>query len=421
MDIFVQQIINGLVLGSMYALVALGYTMVYGIISLINFAHGEVLMVGAMVSWTVATFLLDTASPMPGWLIMLISAIAAIIVCAALNYSIEKIAYRPLRNAPRLAPLITAMGMSLLLQTLAMIIWKPNPKPYPQLLPVEVFFLWEDGPVITLTQVLILVITAVVLTGLLWLVNKTKLGRAMRATAENPRVAGLMGVRPDHIISATFIIGAALAAIAGIMWAANYGTLQHSMGFMPGLKAFTAAVFGGIGNLTGAMVGGVLQRAVVGRPHDAGDGRQRRADDEGRADDVVGAHAHQAGDTRVLGGGAHRAAELGLVDQPQQASQHHRGDHQDQHLGQRDDRAVLPQEEHLDRQQLRVRLRIRLPDDHRQRLQQQAHAHRGDQRRQARRVAQRPVGDLLDGVVQRRADDDRGDRRDQHDQPARHG
>ena len=258
MDIFVQQIINGLVLGSMYALVALGYTMVYGIISLINFAHGEVLMVGAMVSWTVATFLLDTASPMPGWLIMLISAIAAIIVCAALNYSIEKIAYRPLRNAPRLAPLFTAMGMSLLLQTLAMIIWKPNPKPYPQLLPVEVFFLWEDGPVITLTQVLILVITAVVLTGLLWLVNKTKLGRAMRATAENPRVAGLMGVRPDHIISATFIIGAALAAIAGIMWAANYGTLQHSMGFMPGLKAFTAAVFGGIGNLTGAMVGGVL-------------------------------------------------------------------------------------------------------------------------------------------------------------------
>ena len=258
MDIFVQQVINGLVLGSMYALVALGYTMVYGIISLINFAHGEVLMVGAMVSWTVATFLLDSGSTMPGWLIMLISAIAAIIVCSLLNYAIEKIAYRPLRNAPRLAPLITAMGMSLLLQTLAMIIWKPNPKPYPQLLPVEVFFLWEDGPVITITQILILVITAAVLAGLLWLVNKTKLGRAMRATAENPRVAGLMGVRPDHIISATFVIGAALAAIAGIMWAANYGTLQHTMGFMPGLKAFTAAVFGGIGNLAGAMVGGVL-------------------------------------------------------------------------------------------------------------------------------------------------------------------
>ena len=256
METFIQQIINGLVLGSMYALVALGYTMVYGIIGLINFAHGDVLMVGALVSWTFVTAV--SGAGMPGWLMLLLSVPLAILVCCTLNFSIEKVAYRPLRNAPRLAPLITAIGMSLLLQTLAMIIWKPNPKPYPQLLPVEVFFLWEDGPVITLTQVLILVITAVVLTGLLWLVNKTKLGRAMRATAENPRVAGLMGVRPDHIISATFIIGAALAAIAGIMWAANYGTLQHSMGFMPGLKAFTAAVFGGIGNLTGAMVGGVL-------------------------------------------------------------------------------------------------------------------------------------------------------------------
>jgi branched-chain amino acid transport system permease protein len=256
MDIFVQQIINGLVLGSMYALVALGYTMVYGIISLINFAHGEVLMVGAMVSWTVATAI--PKGLMPGWVVLIISMVIAIVVCAALNYTIEKIAYRPLRNAPRLAPLITAMGMSLLLQTLAMIIWKPNPKPYPQLLPFEVYNLWEDGPVITITQIVILVVTVVVLASLMYLVNRTKLGRAMRATAENPRVAALMGVRPDHVISATFIIGAALAAIAGIMWAANYGTVQHSMGFLPGLKAFTAAVFGGIGNLAGAMVGGVL-------------------------------------------------------------------------------------------------------------------------------------------------------------------
>ncbi|NDY89671.1 branched-chain amino acid ABC transporter permease [Ideonella livida] len=256
MDIFVQQIINGLVLGSMYALVALGYTMVYGIISLINFAHGEVLMVGAMVSWTVVTFLQD--SGLPGWVSLLISLVAAIVVCSLLNFTIERIAYKPLRSAPRLSPLITAMGMSLLLQTLAMIIWKPNPKPFPAVLPMEVFFLWEDGPVITLTQIIILITTVVVLGLLLWLVNKTRLGRAMRATAENPKVASLMGVRPDHIISATFIIGAALAAIAGVMWAANYGTVQHSMGFLPGLKAFTAAVFGGIGNLTGAMVGGVL-------------------------------------------------------------------------------------------------------------------------------------------------------------------
>jgi branched-chain amino acid transport system permease protein len=134
METFIQQIINGLVLGSVYALVALGYTMVYGIINLINFAHGEVLMVGALTSWTVVIALQGT---MPGWALMLVSLIAAIVVCSLLNFAIEKIAYRPLRNAPRLAPLITAMGMSLLLQTLAMIIWKPNPKPYPILLPSE--------------------------------------------------------------------------------------------------------------------------------------------------------------------------------------------------------------------------------------------------------------------------------------------
>lgn len=254
MEILFQQIINGLVLGSMYALVALGYTMVYGIINLINFAHGEVLMVGALVSWTVVTAL--AAFGLPGWLLMAIALACAVLVCTVLNFAIEKIAYRPLRNAPRLAPLITAMGMSLLLQTLAMIIWKPNPKPFPQLLPTDPIQI--GGAVITVTQVLILVTTVVILGGLLFLVNHTKMGRAMRATAENPRVAALMGVRPDAVISLTFIIGAALAAVAGLMWAANYGTVQHSMGFMPGLKAFTAAVLGGIGNLGGAMVGGVL-------------------------------------------------------------------------------------------------------------------------------------------------------------------
>ena len=254
MDTLIQQIINGLVLGSMYALVALGYTMVYGIINLINFAHGEVLMVGALTSWTVVTTLKDAG--LPGWLLLLIALAAAIVVCSALNFVNEKIAYRPLRNAPRLAPLITAMGMSLLLQTLAMMIWKPSTKSYPILLPMEPFFI--GGAVINLTQILILVVTAVALGGLMYLVNCTRLGRAMRATAENPRVAALMGVRPDMVISATFVIGAALAALAGVMYAANYGTVQHTMGFMPGLKAFTAAVFGGIGNLAGAVVGGVL-------------------------------------------------------------------------------------------------------------------------------------------------------------------
>jgi branched-chain amino acid transport system permease protein len=254
MDTFIQQIINGLVLGSVYALVALGYTMVYGIINLINFAHGEVLMVGALTSWTVVVALAGLG--LPGWLMLLISLIAAIVVCSVLNYSIEKIAYRPLRNAPRLAPLITAMGVSLLLQTLAMIIWKPNPKPFPILLPSEPFNI--GGAVINTTQILILLTTSITLAGLMFLVNRTRLGRAMRATAENPRVAALMGVKPDVVISATFVIGAALAALAGVMYAANYGSVQHSMGFLPGLKAFTAAVFGGIGNLPGAMLGGVL-------------------------------------------------------------------------------------------------------------------------------------------------------------------
>ncbi len=253
MDIFLQQIINGLVLGSMYALVALGYTMVYGIIGLINFAHGEVLMVGALVSWTVIGLIQPL---LPPWLVLLVALLVACVAAAALNFSIEKVAYRPLRNSPRLAPLITAIGMSILLQTLAMIIWKPNYKSYPTLLPSTPVPI--AGASITPTQIAILVVTALTLVVLMWLVHGTRLGRAMRATAENPRVAALMGVQPDRVISATFIIGAVLAAIAGVMWASNYGTVQHSMGFLPGLKAFTAAVFGGIGNLAGAVVGGVL-------------------------------------------------------------------------------------------------------------------------------------------------------------------
>jgi branched-chain amino acid transport system permease protein len=256
MDILLQQIINGLVLGSMYALVALGYTMVYGIIGLINFAHGDVLMVGALTSWTIIVQARDAMPGLPGWMLLIVSALIAMVVCAVLNFSIEKLAYRPLRNSPRLAPLITAIGMSILLQTLAMIIWKPNPKSYPTLLSQEPIHL--GGAVISPTQVTILATTAIVLSILMFVVNKTNLGRAMRATAENPKVAGLMGIKPDVVISATFIIGAMLAAIAGIMWASNYGTVQHAMGFMPGLKAFVAAVMGGIGNLGGAVLGGVL-------------------------------------------------------------------------------------------------------------------------------------------------------------------
>ena len=256
MDILLQQIINGLVLGSMYALIALGYTMVYGIIQLINFAHGEVLMIGVLTSWSIIGWMQGAMPDTPGWIILLLATMIACVVAAVLNFTIEKLAYRPLRNSPRLAPLITAIGMSILLQTLAMIIWKPNYKPYPTLLPAEPFDI--AGAVITPTQILVLAVTAIVLAVLMYLVNYTRLGRAMRATAENPRVAALMGIKPDMVISATFVIGAVLAAIAGVLWASNYGTAQHTMGFLPGLKAFIAAVFGGIGNLAGAVVGAMI-------------------------------------------------------------------------------------------------------------------------------------------------------------------
>jgi branched-chain amino acid transport system permease protein len=256
MEILLQQVINGLVLGSVYALVALGYTMVYGIINLINFAHGEVLMVGALTSWTIIGLMQEGMPGTPGWIILTVALLISCVVASILNYIIEKVAYRPLRNSPKLAPLITAIGMSILLQTLAMIIWKPNYKAYPTLLPSAPINI--GGAVITPTQIMILGLTAVSLAVLMYLVNYTRLGRAMRATAENPRVAALMGVRPDTVISATFVIGAVLATIAGVMYASNYGTVQHSMGFLPGLKAFTAAVFGGIGNLAGAVVGGIL-------------------------------------------------------------------------------------------------------------------------------------------------------------------
>ncbi|MBO9646713.1 MAG: branched-chain amino acid ABC transporter permease [Pseudacidovorax sp.] len=256
MEILLQQIINGLVLGSMYALIALGYTMVYGIINLINFAHGEVLMVGALTSWTIIGWMQSAMPGTPGWIILILATLIACVVAATLNFTIEKVAYRPLRNSPKLAPLITAIGMSILLQTLAMIIWRPTNKAYPTLLPSDSVHI--AGAAISPTQIMILVVTAISLAVLTWLVNYTRLGRAMRATAENPRVAALMGIRPDTVISATFIIGAVLAAIAGVMYASNYGIAQHAMGFIPGLKAFTAAVFGGIGNLAGAVVGGLL-------------------------------------------------------------------------------------------------------------------------------------------------------------------
>ena len=256
MDIFLQQIINGLVLGSMYALVALGYTMVYGVLNLINFAHGEILMIGALTALSILRLLSWLVPDLPGSVQMLLAVLGAIPVCIIVSILIERIAYRRLRNAPRLAPLITAIGMSILLQTLAMMIWGRNPLPFPQLLASEPFHIGQA--LITPTQLVLLISAAVSMCTLVVLIEKTKLGRSMRAVAENPRVAALMGVNANRVIVITFAIGAALAAIAGVMWAANYATAQFAMGFVPGLKAFSAAVLGGIGNIYGAMLGGIL-------------------------------------------------------------------------------------------------------------------------------------------------------------------
>lgn len=254
METLLQQIINGLVQGSVYALVALGYTMVYGILGLINFAHGEVVMVGAMVALASIQVLLAAAlSPL---LVLVLSVLLAVAVCMALGYSIERIAYRPLRNAPRLAPLITAIGVSIVLQNLAMIIWGREYHSFPQLLPNNSHNI--GGAIINEVQIAIVITAILVMLGLMLLVHRTRLGRAMRAVAENPTAASLMGVNINKVISTTFMLGSALAAIAGIMVSANYGVVHYYMGFMLGLKAFTAAVLGGIGNLRGAMVGGVL-------------------------------------------------------------------------------------------------------------------------------------------------------------------
>jgi branched-chain amino acid transport system permease protein len=256
LDIFLQQLINGVTLGSVYALVALGYTMVYGIIGLINFAHGEVVMIGAMVSLSVITWLLGVGAPLPAPLIIFVGLLAAIFVCVVTAYAMEKIAYRPLRKAPRLAPLITAIGMSIVLQNLALMIWGRNYLNFPTIIhPTPHNIL---GASMTDLQMLIVALAGVLMAGLVFVVQRTRLGMAMRATAQNPQVAGLMGIDINVVISAAFVIGAALAAVAGLMVMTYYGIAHYYMGFLLGLKAFTAAVLGGIGNLAGAMLGGLL-------------------------------------------------------------------------------------------------------------------------------------------------------------------
>ena len=228
--------------------------MVYGILGLINFAHGEIVMIGAMISLAVIQAM--TGFALPGPVIVLMGLLIAIPACMLLGYGIERVAYRPLRHAPRLAPLITAIGISIVLQNIAMIIWGRQYIAFPPLLPEDTYTI--AGASITLLQIFIFLLATVIMAGLIFLVQKTRLGRTMRATAQNPEVAGLMGVNVNNVISSTFIIGSALAAVAGLMVSAYYGLAHYYMGFLLGLKAFSAAVLGGIGNLGGAMLGGLL-------------------------------------------------------------------------------------------------------------------------------------------------------------------
>ncbi len=254
MDVLLQQILNGLILGSLYAMVALGYTMVYGILELINFAHGEIVMLGAMVAVSVLALLTALGVPVP--LALLAALTAAVAVCVATGVLVERVAYRPLRNAPRLAPLITAIGVSIVLQNLAMIFWGRQYLSFPPVLDIQIYEF--AGATITNVQILIVAVAAVTMGGLLLLVQRTRLGRAMRATAQNREVAGLMGVDVNRVIAATFAVGSALAAVAGLLIAAYYGIAHYNMGFILGLKAFSAAVLGGIGNIPGALLGGLL-------------------------------------------------------------------------------------------------------------------------------------------------------------------
>ena len=255
-DLFFQQLINGLIKGSLYAMIALGYTMVYGILNIINFAHGEVFMIGAMVAMSVASSMINAgASPIVA---LVVATLVAMIACMAVSYMMERFAYRPLRHAPKLAPLITAIGLSFTLQALVMQFWGRDHFPFPEIFPADYIHLFGSVG-ITVREVVIVVVSIVVMGGLFYLVNFTKLGRAMRATSENVHNTAMMGVNPNRVISATFMIGGALAAVAGILYAANYGGKVHFyMGFIPGMKAFIAAVLGGIGSIPGALVGGLV-------------------------------------------------------------------------------------------------------------------------------------------------------------------
>ncbi len=261
MEVFAQQLINGLTLGSIYGLIAIGYTMVFGIIGMINFAHGDVFMLSAFIA--LITFLIVTT-----WLgissialALLIVLICAMVLTALWGWAIERVAYRPLRGSFRLAPLISAIGVSIFLSNFVQVVQGARNKPTPPMMR-EVITLWtgDNGYAVALSykQIIIMLTTVVLLAGFWYLVQKTPLGRAQRACEQDRKMAALLGIDVDRTISLTFVLGAALAAVAGTMYLLYYGVVSFADGFTPGVKAFTAAVLGGIGSLPGAVLGGLL-------------------------------------------------------------------------------------------------------------------------------------------------------------------
>ena len=261
LTLLIQLLVVGLATGAIYALIALGYTMVYGIIELINFAHGDIFMIGTLICISIfGAFGITNSSTAPTGFsmvgILLLTLVGSMVLCAVLGVVIERVAYRPLRNAPRLAPLISAIGVSLILEDIGKL-WKGiTIVSFPQIFPNVTYYL---GPVsFSSVDILVIVVALVLMVALQWLVNSTRMGRAMRAVAQDREAAALMGVNVNRIIAITFFIGAALAGAAALIWGLKYGSTQFTLGFQLGLFAFTAAVLGGIGNLAGAMLGGVL-------------------------------------------------------------------------------------------------------------------------------------------------------------------
>ena len=255
MDYFLELFVGGLTRGSIYALIALGYTMVYGIIELINFAHGEIYMIGAFTALIIASVL--AMAGMSGLSVLILASVIAVLYSACYGFTVEKIAYKPLRQAPRLSPLISAIGMSIFLQNYVLLAQTSDFLPFPSLLP-DLDFLKPYIPFIGPTELIIVLVTAVIMVLLTLLIKFTKMGKAMRATAQDRDMAMLVGVNVNRVISSTFIIGSALAAIGGVLIASHIGRINFYIGFIAGIKAFAAAVLGGIGSIPGAVLGALI-------------------------------------------------------------------------------------------------------------------------------------------------------------------